>query len=489
VSEVWAKDCDCLTALHCAAFRGHVAFCEKIVQHSSFAEVCKTGLLDLVTLRNARDDVRLVLQKALEDLGLSLPSLDVSIEPDAREILVADDDPPIQVADEMAHPRASSSTTREEREGSKGSVDAALKEIFSGSPLLAIHHQLQVANVKPLDYFKQLDQDSDGRLTLDELEKCLRSIGYKATFKELQDLMRLDGSTSSISIVLLDRAVKLEGAEYEAKRRKELEQAMRKAVGLDMDDPSLDEEVHPAIVVLLRKLKESKIRMFDLFRQYDQDRDGVWSSAELRTALQSMGCDLQDGDVETLMEMMDSNRNGFIDVKELARALHRAELRSASSGGGSDAVIELEFMDALQEITATAALVAIYERLELNKLRTAEFLELFDRSSDAYLTPAELQTGLRQIGYEISQQELDALLFVLDVERIGMLSIKEFEHRMKKAALEALEAAAHRVADSPTDTSIVDVLEKVNAGLRAGKMTVYGRKIYDGHGNPAPRTV
>lgn len=34
------------------------------------------------------------------------------MEPDAREILVADDDPPIQVADEMAHPRASSSSTR-----------------------------------------------------------------------------------------------------------------------------------------------------------------------------------------------------------------------------------------------------------------------------------------------------------------------------------------------------------------------------------------
>ena len=53
-----------------------------------------------------------MLQKALEDLGLSLPSLDVSMEPDAREILVADDDPPVQVADEMAHPRASSSSTR-----------------------------------------------------------------------------------------------------------------------------------------------------------------------------------------------------------------------------------------------------------------------------------------------------------------------------------------------------------------------------------------
>ena len=53
-----------------------------------------------------------MLQSALDDLGLSLPSLDVPIEPDARELVVADDDPPIQVAGEMAQPRASSSTTR-----------------------------------------------------------------------------------------------------------------------------------------------------------------------------------------------------------------------------------------------------------------------------------------------------------------------------------------------------------------------------------------
>jgi hypothetical protein len=32
--------------------------------------------------------------------------------------------------------------------------------------------------------------------------------------------------------------------------------------------------------------------------------------------------------------------------------------------------------------------------------------------------------------------------------------------------------------DSPTDTSILDVLHKVNAGLRAGKMTVPGWQLY-----------
>ena len=31
---------------------------------------------------------------------------------------------------------------------------------------------------------------------------------------------------------------------------------------------------------------------------------------------------------------------------------------------------------------------------------------------------------------------------------VGMLSVKEFERRMKKAALEALEAARHRVAEA-----------------------------------------
>ena len=33
-----------------------LAMALRIVQDSSFAEVCKTGLLDLVTLRNARDE-------------------------------------------------------------------------------------------------------------------------------------------------------------------------------------------------------------------------------------------------------------------------------------------------------------------------------------------------------------------------------------------------------------------------------------------------
>eukprot|EP00913_Durusdinium_trenchii_P009949 g9338.t1 len=327
-----------------------------------------------------------------------------------------------------------------------------------------------------MDYFAQLDRDGDGRLTDEELRKCLLSVGYKVSAKELEDLLtRLDAERAgTVDIVVLDRAVKLDGAEFEAKRRQELERAMRRAAGLEGDADA--EPTHPAIMALLQKLKD--VRIFELFRTFDRDGDGFWSPSELRNALHSTGHEVNTEDVNAVMEM-DSNHNGFIDVKELARALHRAKSRANQNSPGSEETSELDFTNTLQEIAATAALVAIYERLEHNKLRTTDFLQLFNRSSEEYLMPAELQTGLQQIGYEISQQELNALLFVLDVDRVmaencglGMLNIKEFERRVKSAAREALEAAALRLAqDSPTDTSVVDILTKVNAALHSGKLT------------------
>ncbi|CAJ1386888.1 unnamed protein product [Effrenium voratum] len=111
------------------------------------------------------------------------------------------------------------------------------------------------------------------------------------------------------------------------------------------------------------------------------------------------------------MEMLDSDFDGLIDVKELTRALQHAglELRSLKlQQGRSDTeyatAIELALPDSLQEITARAALVAIYELLELNKLRTIDFIRLIDRrNSDAHLTPAELKKGAVEIAQVVTK--------------------------------------------------------------------------------------
>ncbi|CAJ1386890.1 unnamed protein product [Effrenium voratum] len=64
-----------------------------------------------------------------------------------------------------------------------------------------------------------------------------------------------------------------------------------------------------------------------------------------------------------------------------------------------------------------------------------------------------------------------------------MVSVKELDRHVRKAALDALEAAAQRVisVDSPTETSVAEVLTRVNMALQSGKLVVYGRKIHDAH--------
>ncbi|CAE7566614.1 invs-b [Symbiodinium sp. CCMP2592] len=71
VSTVWATDCDHLTALHSAAFRGHLECCETLLQHASLEQVCKAGILEIASLRHAREDVRAVIQAALEKVGVA----------------------------------------------------------------------------------------------------------------------------------------------------------------------------------------------------------------------------------------------------------------------------------------------------------------------------------------------------------------------------------------------------------------------------------
>ncbi|CAJ1339422.1 unnamed protein product, partial [Effrenium voratum] len=216
-------------------------------------------------------------EDAIQDFLEAVPELP---EPESPETAapVPDEAPAKAAKAKAAKAKASSLSPKSASPKSRPGPDSPT----FGSPLLAIHHKLHAAQVKPLDYFKKLDKDLDGRLTPEDLRRCLQSVGYKATAKELRDLLaRLDAEkVGSVEIQVLDRAVKLEAAEYEAKLRQELERAMRRAAGMEdaLDSPV----VHPALVAMLEKIKESQGRISDWFRSFDSDKDGCWSSGDLR---------------------------------------------------------------------------------------------------------------------------------------------------------------------------------------------------------------
>ncbi|MCS4558901.1 EF-hand domain-containing protein, partial [Shewanella sp. C32] len=55
-----------------------------------------------------------------------------------------------------------------------------------------------------------------------------------------------------------------------------------------------------------------------VFRRYDANGDGKISAEELASVLRALGAPLGPGEVRRMMDEMDSDRDGFVDLSEFA---------------------------------------------------------------------------------------------------------------------------------------------------------------------------
>ncbi|CAE7221286.1 unnamed protein product, partial [Symbiodinium natans] len=319
---VWAADCDHLTALHAAAFRGHTECCETLLQHPSLEQICKAGILDISSLRHAREDVFAIIQAALEKVGIAIEApKDVAVQVEVEAEPTEDGELDLAIAEGQflltlppsPDDQAASASEEGAAPESPWSPQAPHSpvEVLTAAPLLAIHQKLLEAKLNPLDYFKQLDQDGDGRLTPDELRKCLQSLGHRPSPDELRQLLaRLDPErTGSVEIAALYHAVQLEAAEHEAKLRQELERAMRRATGFDGQDEEAMRVRSPevssaALRALVLKMEATQMRVGELFRKFDVDGDGFWSLSELGEAVSFAGHAASPRDLRDLMDLI-----------------------------------------------------------------------------------------------------------------------------------------------------------------------------------------
>ena len=104
--------------------------------------------------------------------------------------------------------------------------------------------------------------------------------------------------------------------------------------------------------MIASRIPEDQIKALrDTFSQFDKNGDGKLTSQELKLGITKIpGCQMTEQDVDNLMTVMDSNKNGYIDYTEFIAGclqshnyLKENHLKTAFSYYDKDSTITLTF--------------------------------------------------------------------------------------------------------------------------------------------------
>ena len=116
----------------------------------------------------------------------------------------------------------------------------------------------------------------------------------------------------------------------------------------------LDDSSGPVIEQLREALSKSFTRVIDLFKDWDDDGNGMVNKTEFRRVLPMLGLKVERDVAEQLFESFDADGSGEIDYKELhhhLRAGANIELDAALQDGAAGE-ITLEAKNAIALLTA-----------------------------------------------------------------------------------------------------------------------------------------
>ena len=163
------------------------------------------------------------------------------------------------------------------------------------------------------------DANGDGLLDIDEFREVLKELGVNlpdgdTTLRDLFGMLDEDGS-GSISIRELQNSLRwVRSCEKCMELRNE-------AFSFD-GTLSIQAQVRRALAV-------NSVRVMDLFREFDENGDGVLSQQEFTRAMPLLGIHAPKKEVEELYHSIDTDRDGYITFRELNRVLRKENDRIA----------------------------------------------------------------------------------------------------------------------------------------------------------------
>ncbi|XP_047072810.1 probable calcium-binding protein CML18 [Lolium rigidum] len=143
-----------------------------------------------------------------------------------------------------------------------------------------------------------------------------------------------------------------------------------------------------------------------VFRRYDANGDGKISADELASVLCALGAPPGPGEVQSMMDEMDADRDGFVDLREFA-AFH------CQAGGG-----------------ATGGADAKKEQEAASEAELKEAFRMYDADHNGLISARELHRVLRQLGDKCSVADCSRMIRSVDADGDGCVNFEEFKKMM-----------------------------------------------------------
>jgi calcium-binding protein CML len=141
-----------------------------------------------------------------------------------------------------------------------------------------------------------------------------------------------------------------------------------------------------------------------VFRKYDANGDGKISAEELAAVLPALGAPPGPGEVRRMMEEMDADRDGFVDLDEFV-AFH-----CASAGDEDDSAASV------------------------SEAELREAFRMYDADRNGLISARDLHRVLRQLGDKCSVADCSRMIRSVDADGDGSVNFDEFKKMMGAGA-------------------------------------------------------
>lgn len=162
-----------------------------------------------------------------------------------------------------------------------------------------------------------------------------------------------------------------------------------------------------------KKVKSSKSYKKDelmaIFLTFDKNNDGYITKQELKLSLKNIGIFMEDKDIVDMVEKVDSNKDGLIDLDEFYELCHTLGIQGVEEGEMNE------------------------EEVANRERDLKEAFDVFDHDKDGLISEEELSKILSSLGM-IEGNKLDhckEMIKKVDVDGDGMVNFDEFKKMMK----------------------------------------------------------